>query len=141
MRVNVLPPEALRLWLAIFFGLLSPVPVFAGPALLCTFQGLSVEQTLRFVAHASPYEAELIKINDHFQFRAVLLSTDGVTLDSVGLYTYYPTRGKSVLLHAVHHKAPFAIATDGGLDGTHRIYSPVYEREIRYSCKLEGRQP
>ena len=121
------------------------LPAFAQavvpPMLDCTFNGLSAETSHRFYTEQSPYEAGLVQVNDHFRFRAVLLSADGVNLDSVAMYTYYPARGKSVLIHAVHYAAPFPSERPAVLGGTHRVYSPIYEREIRYACQLKEVQP
>lgn len=115
-----------------------PAAAAAGmPLLNCTFASHGEDRQLSFVAAADPYQAPLVAINEHFLFRAEVVG-DGERIAYVKLQSYYPLRGKRVLLHQARYLAP--LPGDGSdpaaLSGEQRVYSPDLERELIYGCAL-----
>jgi hypothetical protein len=134
--------------LMFFLGLAACSPLQAEPArvreaqwpaaLMCDFSVSGQQFTKRFPAVGNPYDANVERIGEHFAFRAVPMSSNGRDLDYVSLYTYYPARQKLILLHTVQYKPAPHFQTDQVNTGVNRVYSPVFERELIYSCHSEA---
>jgi len=118
-------------------ALLLAMPAAAAPVLRCHFHTAGDDITLDFPGTDDPYRAPAIAIGRHFRFKAVMSVRDGF-VDHATLYTYYPDRGRTILLHTARHAAP--VATDGrdrfALTGEQRVYSPILERELVYGCAV-----
>lgn len=115
----------------------TAAPSAAAPILRCHFHTAGDDIALDFPPTDDPYRVPATAIGRHFKFKAVVIARDGV-VDHAALYTYYPTRGRTILLHTARHSAP--AVTDGrdrfALTGEQRVYSPILERELVYGCAL-----
>ncbi len=115
----------------------AAAPSAAAPTLRCHFHTAGDDIVLDFPPTDDPYRAPAMAIGRHFKFKAVVIVRDGL-VEHATLYTYYPARGRTILLHTARHAAP--AVTDGrdrfALTGEQRVYSPILERELVYGCAL-----
>jgi hypothetical protein len=123
--------------IAAVFAMILAAPSAAAPVLRCHFHTAGDDIALDVPPTDDPYRAPASPIGRHFRFKAVLTVRDGRVYHAT-LYTYYPDRGRTILLHAARHAAP--AVTDGldrsALTGEQRVYSPILERELVYGCAL-----
>jgi hypothetical protein len=130
-------PAPLTTAIAAVLALVLAATSAAAPVLRCHFHTAGDDIALDVPPIDDPYRAPASPIGRHFKFKAVLTVRDG-RVDHATLYTYYPDRGRTILLHTSRHAAP--AVTDGrdrsALTGEQRVYSPILERELVYGCAL-----
>ena len=135
-RFHVRPTTRVAAALALTLAA-AAAPSAAAPQLRCHFHTAGDDIALDFPPTDDPYRAPTMAIGRHFKFKAVVIVRDGI-VDHATLYTYYPDRGRTILLHTARHAAPSV--TDGrdrsALTGEQRVYSPILERELVYGCAL-----
>lgn len=135
-------PAPLTTAIAAVLALLPAAPSAAAPVLRCHFHTAGDDIALDVPPIDDPYRAPATPIGRHFKFKAVLAVHDG-RIDHATLYTYYPDRGRTILLHTARHAGPSV--TDGrdrsALTGEQRVYSPILQRELVYGCALVEAAP
>lgn len=88
-----------------------------------------------------PYPVPSRDMGGRFWFKPVMVGQGG-RVDYVKLYAYLDTPKQPVLIHEAVHLPPFQTgATPYALTGTHHLYAGPVERELIYSCTLQGVQP
>lgn len=133
-----------RLVLGVLAAILCSPPLLASPLLRCQIEHVGVTTVHDFAPVSDPYRAKAIDIDERFRFKAVVIG-DAQAIEYVKLYAYYWDwkKGRPILLHQAHHRAPVAQANPSpdALGGWHSLYSGDRERELRYACALHESAP
>jgi hypothetical protein len=112
----------------------------AAPLLRCevTYAGTTHQVQARVVQ--DPYPVPSVDIGGRFLFKPVMVG-QGDRVDYIKLYTYLDGRRQPVLLHMAKYLPPFRpTAVPVPLTGQQYLYGGPVERELIYSCTLEGMQ-
>lgn len=122
-------------------GLLLNHAVFAAPLLRCNVTYAGSTQTIEASPVADPYPVASMEIGGRFRFKAVMVG-DAAHVDYIKLYTYLDARRQPLLIQEAKYLPPFkATATPAVLTGVQHLYAGPAERELIYSCTLEGVRP
>ena len=100
-------------------------------------------QSIEATPVSDPYLVPSVDIGGRFRFKAVMVGT-AVQLDRIVLYAYFDADAgtQPTLIQQIKYLPPFkASATPYPLTGEQRLYAGTAERELIYSCTLEGVQP
>ena len=133
LRLKKLTPRCLG-WIAFTLGLNAA----AEPLLLCqvTYAGTTHPVQARVVQ--DPYSVPSVEIGGRFLFKPVIVGR-GQRIDYIKLYAYLDAKRQPVLLQEAKYLPPFkASAAPYLLTGEQRLYGGPVERELIYSCTLEG---
>jgi hypothetical protein len=119
--------------------------VLAAPLLRCELTYAGDTQSIDAKLVTDPYLVPSVDIGGRFRFKAVLVGSVA-RLDRVVLYAYFNADADAgtqpILIQQVKYLPPFkASATPYPLTGEQRLYAGTAERELIYSCTLEGVQP
>ena len=119
--------------------------VQAAPLLRCNVTYAGASQSIEASPVTDPYPVPSIDIAGRFRFKAVMVGS-ATQLDRIVLYAYFNTRTESgtqpMLIQQLKYLPPFKTsATPYPLTGEQRLYAGSAERELMYSCTLEGVQP
>jgi hypothetical protein len=119
--------------------------VQAAPLLRCNVTYAGASQSIDASPVTDPYPVPSIDIAGRFRFKAVMVGS-ATQLDRIVLYAYFNTRTESgtqpMLIQQLKYLPPFKTsATPYPLTGEQRLYAGSAERELMYSCTLEGVQP
>ena len=119
--------------------------VQAAPLLRCELTYAGDTQSIDAKLVTDPYLVPSVDIGGRFRFKAVLVGSVA-RLDRVVLYAYFNADADAgtqpILIQQVKYLPPFkASATPYPLTGEQRLYAGTAERELIYSCTLEGVQP
>lgn len=122
------------------FGMAQAAPP-TSPLLRCAVTYAGSTQTIEATPVADPYPVASVDIGGRFWFKPVMVGQGG-RVDYVKLYAYLDTRQQPLLIHEAIHLPPFLTTpTPYPLTGTHHLYAGPVERELIYSCTLQGVQP
>ena len=122
-------------------GLLLNSTVFAAPLLRCHVTYAGSTQIIDATPVADPYPVVSIEIGGRFRFKAVMVG-DAAHVDYIKLYTYLDARRQPLLIQETKYLPPFRVtATPSVLTGEQHLYAGPAERELIYSCTLEGVEP
>ncbi len=124
-------------------GLLCGLTTNASAAarLHCEVTYAGATQVVETLAASEPYAAPSVNIGGRFWFKAVMVGP-AERPDYVKLYAYFDTPRQPLLLQEAVYLPPFqASATPYPLTGIQRLYAGTMERELLYSCTLQGVQP
>lgn len=122
-------------------GLLLNHAVFAAPLLRCHVTYAGSTQTIEARPVADPYPVASMEIGGRFRFKAVMVG-DAAHVDYIKLYTYLDARRQPLLIQEAKYLPPFkATAAPAVLTGEQHLYAGPAERELIYSCTLEGVRP
>lgn len=133
LRLNPFPASALGC-IAFTFGLHAA----AEPLLRCqvTYAGTTHQVQARMVQ--DPYTVPSADIGGRFLFKPVMVG-QGQRIDYIKLYAYLDAKRQPVLLQVAKYLPPFrASELPYGLTGEQYLYGGPVERELIYSCTLEG---
>jgi len=119
--------------------------VQAAPLLRCELTYAGDTQSIEASPVTDPYSVPSVDIGGRFRFKAVLVG-NAAKLDRIVLYTYFNADTEAgtqpMLIQQLKYLPPFkASATPYPLTGEQRLYAGTAERELIYSCTLEGVQP
>ncbi len=115
--------------------------VNANALLHCDVTYAGATQVLETPTVTTPYAVPSVDIGGRFWFKAVMVG-QAARVDYVKLYAYSDTPAQPLLLQEAVFLPPFqASATPYPLTGTQRLYAGTMERELLYSCTLQGVQP
>ena len=108
------------------------LPASAASVFRCTLEMNGASHSADFMPQANPYSVKAVDIGEHFRFKAVVIE-DVQGLAYIKTYAYYRTPRQPILLHSAHYTRP----QPGFTTGTHYLYSPRLERELKYGCTLQ----
>ena len=119
--------------------------VLAAPLLRCNLTYAGDTQSIEATPVTDPYIVPSIDIAGRFRFKAVMVGSTA-QLDRVVLYAFFNADAEAgtqpMLIQQVKYWPPFkASTTPYPLTGEQRLYAGTAERELIYSCTLEGVQP
>jgi hypothetical protein len=119
--------------------------VLAAPLLRCDLTYAGDTQSIEATPVTDPYIVPSIDIAGRFRFKAVMVGSTA-QLDRVVLYAFFNADAEAgtqpMLIQQVKYLPPFkASTTPYPLTGEQRLYAGTAERELIYSCTLEGVQP
>ena len=119
--------------------------VQAAPLLRCDLSYAGDSQLIEATPVTDPYPVPSVDIGGRFRFKAVMVGS-AAQLDRIVLYAYFDADAEAgtqpTLIQQLKYLPPFtASATPYPLTGEQRLYAGTAERELIYSCTLEGVQP
>jgi hypothetical protein len=134
--------------LAVLLGLASLAvshSALAAPLLRCELSYAGASQSIEASPVTDPYPVPSVDIGGRFRFKAVMVG-NAAQLDRIVLYAYFnvdaDAGSQPALIQQLKYLPPFnASATPYPLTGEQRLYAGTAERELIYSCTLEGVQP
>jgi len=113
----------------------------AAALLHCDVTYAGSTQVIETVPVIDPYPVASVDIGGRFWFKAVMVG-EGSRVDYVKLYAYLDTASQPLLIQEAKYMPPFAAATSTtSLTGEQHLYAGHLERELIYSCSLQGAQP
>lgn len=113
----------------------------AAPLLRCEVTYAGSKQVIETGAVADPYPVQSIDIGGRFWFKPVMVG-EGGRVDYIKLYAYLDTPKQPLLLQEATYRPPFPSgAVPHPLTGEQHVYGGTLERELIYSCTLQGAQP
>jgi hypothetical protein len=116
-------------------------PVWSDARLRCDVTYAGSTQVIEAAPVVEPYPVPSVDIGGRFRFKAVMVGA-GSRVDYVKVYSYLDTRKQPLLIHEAIYLPPFdAGAAAYPLTGTQHLYAGPVERELMYSCTLQGVQP
>jgi hypothetical protein len=122
-------------------GLLLNHAALAAPLLRCHVAYAGTTHVIEATPVADPYPVASVDIGGRFRFKAVMVG-DAARVDYVKLYAYLDARRQPILLQQAKYLPPFtASVAPYALTGEQHLYGGPVERELIYSCTLEGVQP
>ncbi|MES2877630.1 MAG: hypothetical protein V4713_04345 [Pseudomonadota bacterium] len=137
MDYHRLPPSVAL----VFAGLLFNHAVFAAPLLRCDVTYAGSTHVIEARPVADPYPVASVDIGGRFRFKAVMVG-DLAHVDYIKLYAYLDASRQPLLVQEAKYLPPFQVtSTPYRLTGEQHLYAGPVERELMYSCTLEGAQP
>lgn len=123
-------------------------PAWAVPQLRCDVTYAGATQVVRASPVSDPYGVAAVDIRGRFRFKAVMVG-DGQRIERINLYVYQNTPEQPVLVQQAKYLPPFSAAgsaapgsaTSAALTGQQHVYAGPMQRELIYSCALEGMVP
>ena len=113
----------------------------AQPQLTCQVTYAGATQTVVARPVADPYPVPSVDIAGRFWFKPIVVGT-AQKIDRILIYTYLDTPTQPLLLHQVKYLPPFSASKSAGpITGQNHVYGGPLERELIYSCRLEGLPP
>ena len=113
----------------------------SSPTLTCQVTYAGTTHTVVARPVADPYPVPSVDIAGRFRFKAVMVG-DAEQVRRIALYTYLDAGPHPVLLHQAKYLSPYPRAAQPWpLTGQHHVYGGPQERELMYSCTLEGLAP
>ncbi len=140
MRAMSLSPSQKTAALCLACLMFAPV-AWAAPLLHCDVTYAGSTQVIETAPVADPYPVPSVDIGGRFFFKAVLVG-DASHVDYVKLYAYLDARKQPVLVQEAIYLPPFrSSVAPYPLTGTQHLYAGPVERELIYTCTLQGVQP
>lgn len=130
-----------RLVASTLAALLSIGSAMADPLLTCqvTYAGSTHVVVSRPVG--DPYPVPSVDIGGRFGFKAVMVG-DANHVNRILLYAYQDAKPHPVLIHQAKYLPPYPRASQPwAITGQQHLYAGPLERELIYSCTLEGLAP
>lgn len=114
---------------------------FAAALLRCEVAYAGSTQVIEARAVADPYRVPSVDIGGRFRFKAVVVG-DATQVAYIKLYAYLDAKRQPILLQQATYLPPFsAQASPYLLTGEQHLYGGAVERELMYSCTLQGVAP
>lgn len=113
----------------------------ATPLLRCQVSYAGTTHLIEASPVADPYPVASVDVGGRFRFKAVVVG-DAARVDRILLYAYLDTRKQPILIQEAKYLPPFqASTTPYLLTGEQHLYAGPVERELIYSCTLQGVAP
>ena len=113
----------------------------AAPLLRCQVTYAGTTHTIEAGPVADPYPVPSVDIGGRFRFKAVMVGNDA-RVDRVLLYAYLDTKRQPILVQQAKYLPPYTVTeTPYLLTGEQHLSAGVVDRELIYSCTLQGIQP
>ncbi|MEI6803294.1 MAG: hypothetical protein WCK83_09020 [Burkholderiales bacterium] len=138
LRLN---PRALARF-ALVCATLALVPTaWAAPLLHCLVEYAGSTHVVEAQVVSDPYPVPSVDIGGRFRFKAIMVG-EAARIDYIVLYAYVDTKRQPVLVQQAKYLPPFRVADPPySLTGEQYVYAGVVERELHYSCTLQGVNP
>lgn len=138
MLFNLFPRS---LWLLPGLSLMAGAAL-ATPRLHCLVTYAGSTHSVNASPVADVYTVPSVDIGGRFRFKAVMAGS-GAQVDRIALYAYRTDDlPQPLLIHQAKYLPPFARSSQPlALTGEQRLYAGPLERELIYSCTLEGLTP
>ena len=122
-------------------ALALPLAAAAAPLLRCDVAYAGTNHTIEASPVADPYPVPSVDIGGRFRFKAIMVG-NATRVDRILLYAYLDTARQPILVQQAKYLPPYRV-TDKPylLTGQQHLYAGVVERELIYSCTLEGIAP
>lgn len=122
----------------ILTALLLASAAHAAPLLRCEVTYAGTTHVVQATPGADPYTAPSVEIGGRFRFKAVLLGSER-RIEAINLYAYLDARRQPILIHQAKYLPPFRRSVAlYALTGHNYLYASDVERELQYSCTLQG---
>lgn len=122
----------------ILTALLLAGAAHAAPLLRCEVTYAGTTHVVQATPGADPYTAPSVEIGGRFRFKAVLLGSER-RIEAINLYAYLDARRQPILIHQAKYLPPFRkTVAPYALTGHNYLYASDVERELQYSCTLQG---
>jgi len=122
-------------------GLLLAPAVYAAPLLHCDVSYAGTTHVIEASPVADPYPIPSVDIGGRFRFKAVMVGT-AAKVDYIKLYAYLDAPRQPILVQQATYRPPFQVSSAPYLlTGEQHLFAGPVERELMYSCTLEGVQP
>ena len=113
----------------------------ASPQLSCQVTYAGTTQTVLARPVADPYPVPSVDIGGRFWFKAVMVG-DADHINRILLYAYQDAKPHPVLVHQAKFLPPYPRTEQPwAITGQQHVYAGPLERELIYSCTLEGLTP
>ncbi len=113
----------------------------AAPLLTCQVTYAGSTHTVLARPVADPYPVPSVDIGGRFGFKAVMVGDAG-HVSRILLYAYQDATPHPVLIHQAKYLPPYPrSAQPWPITGQQYLYAGPLERELIYSCTLEGLAP
>jgi hypothetical protein len=113
----------------------------AAPLLTCQVTYAGSTHTVLARPVADPYPVPSVDIGGRFGFKAVMVGDAG-HVSRILLYAYQDATPHPVLIHQAKYLPPYPrSAQPWPITGQQHLYAGPLERELIYSCTLEGLAP
>jgi hypothetical protein len=117
------------------------LPTWAAPLLRCHVSYAGTTHVIEASPVADPYPVPSVDIGGRFRFKAVVVG-DAARVDRILLYAYLDARRQPILIQEAKYLPPYPTATTPYLlTGEQHLYAGPVERELIYSCTLQGITP
>lgn len=126
----------------VFAGLFLVPEAFANPLLRCDVTYAGRTHVVQASPVSDPYLVPSVDIAGRFRFKAVMVG-DTTRLAYINLYAYFVAEDEQPKLIHQSKYLPTErwLAAPLALTGTQHLYAGPLERELIYSCTLEGGAP
>lgn len=115
--------------------------VLAAPLLRCHVTYAGSVHEIEAAPVADPYPVPSLDIGGRFWFKAVMVGS-AAQVERIVLYAYLDAKRQPVLIQQASYLPPFkASAHPYPLTGEQHLYAGPVERELSYSCTLQGIEP
>ena len=123
------------------FAALLASAALAQPLLTCQVTYAGATQAVVATPVTDPYPVPSVDIGGRFAFKAVMVG-DAQKVERILLYAYLDAEPHPVLIHQAKYLSPFSRSmAPWAFTGQHHVYGGPQERELIYSCTLEGLAP
>jgi len=123
------------------FAALLASAALAQPLLTCQVTYAGATQAVVATPVTDPYPVPSVDIGGRFAFKAVMVG-DAQKVERILLYAYLDAEPHPVLIHQAKYLSPFSRSMAArAFTGQHHVYGGPQERELIYSCTLEGLAP
>ena len=130
-------PRQAKLGLAAW-GLVLGLNAAAEPLLRCQVTYAGTTHTVEARPVADPYTVPSVDIGGRFLFKPVMVG-NAQRIDYIKLYAYLDASRQPVLIQQANYFPPFKRSSKPYLlTGVQHLYGGPVERELIYSCTLEG---
>lgn len=135
------PPPLTRLAALGLAAAALSLPALAAPLLRCQVSYAGTTHGVETRPVADPYPVPSVDIGGRFRFKAVMVG-DAARIDYIKLYAYLDASRQPILIQEAKYLPPFQVSTAPyRLTGEQYLYGGPVERELVYSCTLEGVSP
>lgn len=122
----------------ILTALLLAGAAHAAPLLRCDVTYAGTTHLVQATPGTDPYTAPSVEIGGRFRFKAVVLGSEQ-RIEAINLYAYLDARRQPILIHQAKYLPPFRRSVAPyALTGQNYLYASNVERELQYSCTLQG---
>ncbi len=129
-------------WAACALATLAlPLCACATPLLRCDVAYAGTTHSIEARPVMDPYPVPSVDIGGRFRFKAVVVG-DATRVERILIYAYLDTARQPILVQQAKYLPPFRVTEKPyPLTGEQHLYAGPVERELIYSCTLEGLQP
>lgn len=129
-------------WAACTLAALAlPLYTGAAPLLRCEVSYAGTTHTIEARPVDTPYPVPSVDIGGRFRFKAVMVGS-AAHVDRILIYAYLDTARQPILVQQAKYLPPFRVTeAPYPLTGEQHLYAGPVERELIYSCTLEGIAP